>query len=519
MLHEDMRTVLTSGGIELGPQEGPWIDIVPLVRVEERGEALLALASRLARLPGHWSAWDGAWRSLSPAPPELQGVTGILGEAPTLVVMFRWWQWQAPAQAIAVIEQAEGSLPLGLACACLAAARAGRRLRRAPGLMGTVAETIYGEAVAPPRFPRREEVEEMAPTLMEALAAGTAPPDPGSASAVARALTRASRLLWHEDGARLARRAWRPHGRWRLLEQLAAAGAEIWGIKRVAWGQCHLAVPSGHEGEAWTAFAEATGTGLPGQAWRHLVGTRPLALDGEFPRAMAAPDAHSCSSLARALLEEAHVRARYVLQGGYQVIVPRDVAQAYGLRQVLIWAEGRRLWASFLRSDGAVTAPCSWDPATGGLGPPVPREAAPALALLLSALWRDLVVGGEEAAPGRRGQAAPAARHQSRPADRGSAARRLLPSPLPPLAQGRRAWASAGDRRAICQGMAPVRGHLRRLPEGQRPSASARAAASSYSIVLPPGHTFVRPHARGGAAPAGRPVVARGLASLLAIAG
>jgi hypothetical protein len=42
-------------------------------------------------------------------------VTGVLGEEPTLLVMFRWWQRQAPAQAIAVIEQAEGSLPLSLA--------------------------------------------------------------------------------------------------------------------------------------------------------------------------------------------------------------------------------------------------------------------------------------------------------------------------------------------------------------------------------------------------------------------
>jgi hypothetical protein len=124
------------------------------MRVEERGEALIALASRLARLPGHWSAWDGAWRSRSPAPPELQGVTGVLGEEPTLLVMFRWWQRQTPAQAIAIIEQAESRLPLSLACACLAAARAGRRLRRAPALMATVAEAVYGEAVMLLRFPR-----------------------------------------------------------------------------------------------------------------------------------------------------------------------------------------------------------------------------------------------------------------------------------------------------------------------------------------------------------------------------
>jgi len=78
-------------------------------------------------------------------------------------------------------------------------------------------------------------------------------------------------------------------------------------------------------------------------------------------------------------------------------------------------------------------------------------------------------------------------------------------------------WASAADRRAIRKAMTLVRGHLRRLREGQHPSASAQAAASSYGIVLPPGHTFVRPHARGGTAFAARPVAAQGLASLLAL--
>jgi len=87
-----MRSVPTSGGIELGPREGPWLDIVPLARLEERGEALLTLASRLARQEGHWRPWEGAQRALSPAPPELQGVSGVLGERPTLLVMFRWWQ-------------------------------------------------------------------------------------------------------------------------------------------------------------------------------------------------------------------------------------------------------------------------------------------------------------------------------------------------------------------------------------------------------------------------------------------
>ncbi len=64
-----------------------------------------------------------------------------------------------------------------------------------------------------------------------------------------------------------------------------------------------------------------------------------------------------------------------------------------------------------------------------------------------------------------------------------------------------------------------MRGHLRRLPEGWCPSEGARAAAAWYGLVLSPDHTFVRPHTRGGAVLAGRPIAALGLASLLAMAG
>ena len=59
-----MRIVPTSGGIELGLHEGPWIDIVPLAPVKERGEALLARASRLVRMPGHWSDRNGISQAL-----------------------------------------------------------------------------------------------------------------------------------------------------------------------------------------------------------------------------------------------------------------------------------------------------------------------------------------------------------------------------------------------------------------------------------------------------------------------
>lgn len=39
-----------------------------------------------------------------------------------------------------------------------------------------------------------------------------------------------------------------------------------------------------------------------------------------------------------------------------------------------------------------------------------------------------------------------------------------------------------------------VSGHLRRLPEGHKPSEQAKQHAQDFGITLAPGHTFVRPH-------------------------
>jgi len=63
---------------------------------------------------------------------------------------------------------------------------------------------------------------------------------------------------------------------------------------------------------------------------------------------------------------------------------------------------------------------------------------------------------------------------------------------------------------------------LRRLPAGWKARHEAIRLAEGFGIVVPAGHTFVRPHYRGGRAALEKPealpeipAVARGLASLM----
>ena len=58
-----------------------------------------------------------------------------------------------------------------------------------------------------------------------------------------------------------------------------------------------------------------------------------------------------------------------------------------------------------------------------------------------------------------------------------------------------------GTRRVVMHhfktGFSTVAGHIRKLPEGQRPSPEAVAEADKYNIRLLPGQTFVKEHTRG----------------------
>ncbi|MEM2493684.1 MAG: hypothetical protein QXE23_09125, partial [Nitrososphaerota archaeon] len=79
-------------------------------------------------------------------------------------------------------------------------------------------------------------------------------------------------------------------------------------------------------------------------------------------------------------------------------------------------------------------------------------------------------------------------------------------------------WGEREERERIARAAHAVRGHLRRLPPGWKPSEEARAIAMGFGVVVPDGFTFVRPHMRGGRkegeGEGEREAVARGLRSL-----
>jgi len=362
--------------------------------------------------------------------------------------------------------------------------------------------------------------EELATACAEAAARGDERPRAPSAWGAAQALLRLARLLWREETAGSLRRLWQPGGRWEALADLAAAAAIAWGIERAAGPMGSLAVPAGAEGHAWAVYAEAVGTGLSRHSLHHLLGEGEEAPPGGGRPGLLHTDPDTSFAMARSLLEEARGRARYAVEGALRVLPPREVA-ALGLRELRLWAEGGAVWAAIAGREGLL-GPFRWEPAPDWKGSPViPQQLLPTVHLLLAAAYRDLTVAGEAGMPRRHRQEEKAAAAPGIAASRAAGAATGRPLPQPPrretLAQGTRLWASPRERAVVRRAAAMVRGHLRRLPWGWSPSTDALMAAASYGIPVPPGHTFVRPHARGSPGEHTGPVTARGLAAVMAL--
>ncbi len=243
------------------------------------------------------------------------------------------------------------------------------------------------------------------------------------------------------------------------------------------------------------------------------------------PEGRGIPDRETCRSVLRALVEDARQAARYVPWGAFVLAVPDDLfLHGWGVRELWLWVEGDRMWCAVAGEDGVPRESFLWSADEGVETTlvvfPGAREA---IGAVLAAVWRDMAVAGEEAAPRRERRSAvpPAASGAFRAHGGGGVAVFPRRSTRRLNLSGARWWGREEDRQAVRRAHA-VRGHVRRLPGQRRPSEAARGAAGEWGIVLPAGCTFVRPHVRGkgrgeAAEPEARKVAARGLGTVAAL--
>lgn len=230
---------------------------------------------------------------------------------------------------------------------------------------------------------------------------------------------------------------------------------------------------------------------------------------------------------AATLVRVAENQKRYVPQGDFFLRLPENIQHLIGVDTLRLIIDPNGIWVIPYAPDKDrydqsfrynPYTPARLSPAICGSGY---REI---LDVILSALWHDLLTGGNSSLSPHP---TPRPYRAVSPASHASTARpqRGQTPVYTPLRrrtetisiEGWHSWGSDEERRIIQRRAHQVRGFLRRLPHGQRPSEQAIDNALFYGLIVPDGYTFVRPHVRGRQSGETTPVEirTRGLATAL----
>ena len=537
-----MRQIPPLGGLAIGEQGGPELDIVPANGPVKSPSALLADVRE--EIAGY------RWLSLKDAPPfpGTRGKDGFvgMGDSTKAFVRLSWPRGMKALDALHRIERVEWrELPPWLLSSLYLVHRgleAGVPAERlALGLHIMLSLMSIGRSQSEIGYSRlsSREIKRLAedliqrPTLDVSLPAGSVDR--------ARFWLAVSRALWREDVMRrMAETTFSP-------QALGDATAYIDSIRLMLSTVAGLRFAVARE-----ARVQVRGVGIVASTEMCQVLAWPQALEwvagdispealrwisqGRFPDSEPRVDDFGIRSpinaalmqgMADALLEEAREHAAYIPYGQFTLRLPADNPLApWGVKRLRVWAEPDRLWVQFVgKGSNARGASLEWRP-DRPMRLFVISENSGALAaahLTLAALWHDLVTAATAALP-EQGQEPPKdvvaevqarerARREGHARSRGRSYRTLPRKKV--RIRGRRDWSTDAERKRIMR-RHRVSGHLRQLPKGWHASEQAQRWAKRYGFIVPQGYTFVRPHMRGkDERDVETVVVARGLEALM----
>jgi len=547
-----VRRIATSGGLELGPREGPWIDIIPAGLT--RRNVTLELGKQAAR----WGRWHPIGSGHYPPSAFLkdddwEGVLCVWKKE-SVALRFLHRPGQSSTLALKAIEAAEPDLPPAIIAAVITACRLKDRMTdetSTKNVSDAVRSIADVASLRPPGYSdySRKDINRFAEQFLDTVASGgsiTDAPMPEGAVDLGRFLIEVSRRLWRtEVRSMLIAGNETPVGA-SPLSIIAISGAYLNHSQHVEVAGINLYLEQAAYWHAWRQV----------MAWEHgRISQEALTFltAGRFPTGVAglnriAPgdqdpprsyDPDVARGITTALLREAREEASYVPSGQFVVHLPDGYPiREWGLSAMRVWARPDHLWVMMIDTDNKPCGSFRWAPSEACAKGPredlpsrwvMSDEAAPLVDLTMAALWRDLRCAGGDAVP------LPSLEHRRRSSSKASRPARQAPRSksravchLPRQRRvalgGQRIWGDQIDREIIERRAHGVRGHLRRLHPGWRASEEARQIARSFSLRVPDGYTFVRPHVRGEhgdeelEAPEDKVIViAQGLATVMAL--
>jgi hypothetical protein len=254
-----------------------------------------------------------------------------------------------------------------------------------------------------------------------------------------------------------------------------------------------LRLVGGSKRQAWPQVMEWEGGQIGRSALKYLTGyKRDYPFDGMLGRLLGNAgkyqeekrmDPVMVAHESRGLLEETALHWTCDPYGSFRVDIPdRTPLRWWDVTSLRVWIMPREgLWVA-LEKDEQPGVSFRWTAAPPHIQRWVIQEGAiPAVHLTLSALWRDLKIGGR-AVILQEGDVNSSEREGANKATR---------------LHGRITWGSKEELERIIREAYPVEEHIRVLPPGKRASRRAYRRAMTQGIMLKPGTTYVRSHKRG----------------------
>ncbi len=263
--------------------------------------------------------------------------------------------------------------------------------------------------------------------------------------------------------------------------------------------------------------------------------SRPDHSASSFPEISISIDeelATALQSAANLFLQRVLQKAVFTPAGAFEARVPRSLTRRVGLNDIAInlITSGRDALETTVRIEGLEPIHFYWQ--AEAQWPEEKPQAALFIHAILSAIYHDLRVAGDETATRWKDQAEPApwttssAQTATRPGQRPTVPHpaRSHSTALLPRIPGEQDGHNASQVSRKPRGKDEIQvvwitGHLMLLSPGKKASQEALHRASLDGVLVPAGMTYVRPYIRGAGViePSGRKVVASGFNTLAAI--
>jgi hypothetical protein len=354
-----------------------------------------------------------------------------------------------------------------------------------------------------------EQVEGCLEGVMEGR--GVARPEAGPLDSARFWITMGERLWGGTERGRLGKTSLGESSR-RVLTMVAGAWMELQPEGRVVVRGSHFRLRGAARRMAWPQVMEWEAGEVDLRALKYLTAYHSAyRFDGILAGLLGVAGtgdegvpALVAASESRVLLEEAALKWVCDPYGSFRVdLPPRTPMTRWGVTSLRVWiVRGQGFWVALEAGDqpGASLEWC--------VGPPhlrrwvLTEQTLPGVHLTMSALWRDLKLGGKDVILSGE-------RPGGKEVDAKEGARLRL--------HGRIRWGSEDELKQILREAYPVEEHLRVLPRGKRATRRAYRQALSHGHILKPGTTFVRGHRRGkpDETVENVPVKAQGLARLI----